>query len=107
MGLNDTSSAQRVHIGFFGRRNSGKSSLVNAVTGQALSVVSDVLGTTTDPDAGNDLCKGIIIDTVVKCGRIDIICFFDTRNADRMRSHAMYSLQMLCMHQKCCELISV
>ena len=49
MGLNDTSSAQRVHIGFFGRRNSGKSSLVNAVTGQALSVVSDVLGTTTDP----------------------------------------------------------
>ena len=49
MGLNDTSSAQRVHIGFFGRRNSGKSSLVNAWTGQALSVVSDVLGTTTDP----------------------------------------------------------
>lgn len=49
MGLNDTGSAQRVHIGFFGRRNSGKSSLVNAVTGQALSVVSDVLGTTTDP----------------------------------------------------------
>lgn len=43
MGLNDTGSAQRVHIGFFGRRNSGKSSLVNAVTGQALSVVSDVL----------------------------------------------------------------
>ena len=38
-----------MHIGFFGRRNSGKSSLVNAVTGQALSVVSDVLGTTTDP----------------------------------------------------------
>ncbi len=49
MSLNDTVSAERVHIGFFGRRNAGKSSLVNAVTGQALSVVSDVRGTTTDP----------------------------------------------------------
>lgn len=49
MGLNDTPSANRVHIGFFGKRNAGKSSLVNAVTGQELSVVSDVLGTTTDP----------------------------------------------------------
>lgn len=42
-------SAERVHIGFFGKRNAGKSSLVNAVTGQELSVVSDVMGTTTDP----------------------------------------------------------
>lgn len=49
MGLNDVVSAQRVHISFFGLRNAGKSSLVNAVTGQSLSVVSDVLGTTTDP----------------------------------------------------------
>ena len=49
MGLNDTPSAERVHIGFFGRRNAGKSSLVNAVTGQELSVVSPVKGTTTDP----------------------------------------------------------
>jgi [FeFe] hydrogenase H-cluster maturation GTPase HydF len=49
MGLNDTPSANRPHIGFFGRRNAGKSSLVNAVTGQDLAVVSDVLGTTTDP----------------------------------------------------------
>lgn len=49
MGLNDTPSGVRVHIGFFGRRNAGKSSIVNAVTGQNLSVVSDVLGTTTDP----------------------------------------------------------
>lgn len=49
MSLNDTVSAERVHIGFFGMRNAGKSSLVNAVTGQALSVVSDVKGTTTDP----------------------------------------------------------
>ena len=49
MGLNETVSADRLHIGFFGMRNAGKSSLVNAVTGQELSVVSDVKGTTTDP----------------------------------------------------------
>ncbi|MCX7615215.1 MAG: [FeFe] hydrogenase H-cluster maturation GTPase HydF [Clostridiales bacterium] len=49
MGLNDTPSANRVHIGFFGRRNAGKSSIVNAVTGQDLAVVSDIKGTTTDP----------------------------------------------------------
>ncbi len=49
MGLNDTASSERLHIGFFGMRNAGKSSLVNAVTGQSLSVVSDVKGTTTDP----------------------------------------------------------
>lgn len=47
--LNATPSADRIHIGFFGLRNAGKSSLVNAVTGQSLSVVSDVAGTTTDP----------------------------------------------------------
>lgn len=49
MGLNDTASAERIHIGFFGLRNAGKSSVVNAVTGQELSLVSDVKGTTTDP----------------------------------------------------------
>ncbi|MDR1576895.1 MAG: [FeFe] hydrogenase H-cluster maturation GTPase HydF [Deltaproteobacteria bacterium] len=49
MSLNLTPTANRVHIGFFGRRNVGKSSLLNAVTGQDLAVVSDVLGTTTDP----------------------------------------------------------
>ena len=49
MSLNETVSAERIHIGFFGLRNAGKSSLVNAVTGQNLSLVSDVKGTTTDP----------------------------------------------------------
>jgi [FeFe] hydrogenase H-cluster maturation GTPase HydF len=49
MGLNDTPSADRIHIGFFGKRNAGKSSIVNAVTGQELAVVSDIKGTTTDP----------------------------------------------------------
>ena len=49
MGMNDTPSSERVHIGFFGRRNAGKSSVLNAVTGQDLAVVSEVKGTTTDP----------------------------------------------------------
>ena len=49
MGLNDRVSAERIHIGFFGLRNAGKSSMVNAVTGQKLSLVSEVKGTTTDP----------------------------------------------------------
>lgn len=49
MSLNDVVSAERLHIGFFGLRNAGKSSVVNAVTGQDLSLVSDVKGTTTDP----------------------------------------------------------
>ena len=48
-GMNQTPSGERVHIGFFGRRNAGKSSVVNAVTGQDLAVVSEVRGTTTDP----------------------------------------------------------
>jgi len=49
MSLNSTPSANRIHIGFFGCRNAGKSSVVNAVTGQELSIVSDTKGTTTDP----------------------------------------------------------
>lgn len=49
MDLNSTVNAQRLHIGFFGTVNSGKSSLVNALTGQKLSIVSDTKGTTTDP----------------------------------------------------------
>ncbi|NCB32543.1 MAG: [FeFe] hydrogenase H-cluster maturation GTPase HydF [Erysipelotrichia bacterium] len=54
MGLNDTPSSVRIHIGFFGRRNAGKSSIVNAVTGQNLAIVSDTRGTTTDP-----VCKSM------------------------------------------------
>ncbi len=49
MSLNSVASAERLHIGFFGLRNAGKSSVVNAVTGQSLALVSDVKGTTTDP----------------------------------------------------------
>jgi [FeFe] hydrogenase H-cluster maturation GTPase HydF len=49
MGMNETPSGERLHIGFFGRRNAGKSSLVNAITGQSTALVSPVMGTTTDP----------------------------------------------------------
>lgn len=49
MGMNQTPAAERIHIGFFGRRNAGKSSVVNKVTGQTLAIVSPVKGTTTDP----------------------------------------------------------
>ena len=49
MSLNETVSADRIHIGFFGKCNAGKSALVNAVTGQALSLISETAGTTTDP----------------------------------------------------------
>lgn len=45
MGLNDTPKGERIHIGIFGRRNAGKSSLLNAITGQSLAVVSEVKGT--------------------------------------------------------------
>ncbi len=49
MSLNNTPSAERIHIGIFGKRNAGKSSLINALTGQSLAIVSDIKGTTTDP----------------------------------------------------------
>ena len=49
MSLNSTPLAERIHIAFFGKTNAGKSSVVNAVTGQDISIVSDVKGTTTDP----------------------------------------------------------
>ena len=49
MSMNNTPSSERVHIGIFGKRNAGKSSIINAITGQNLAIVSDVKGTTTDP----------------------------------------------------------
>jgi len=54
MALNDTPSSNRVHIGFFGNRNAGKSSVVNSVTNQPIAIVSDIKGTTTDP-----VCKAM------------------------------------------------
>ena len=49
MSLNNTPASERIHIGIFGKRNAGKSSVINAITGQNLAIVSDVKGTTTDP----------------------------------------------------------
>ena len=49
MGMNTTPKGERVHIALFGKRNAGKSSIINKITGQDLSIVSDVKGTTTDP----------------------------------------------------------
>ena len=49
MDLNATPASERTHIGIFGKRNAGKSSLINAITGQNLAIVSDTKGTTTDP----------------------------------------------------------
>lgn len=67
MTMNTTPSGNRVHIGIFGRRNAGKSSLINALTGQDLAVVSDVMGTTTDPVSKameiNPLGPVVLIDT--------------------------------------------
>lgn len=67
MSLNNTPSGDRIHIGIFGKRNAGKSSIINAVTGQSLAIVSDVLGTTTDPVSKSmellPLGPVVIIDT--------------------------------------------
>ena len=49
MSLNNTPASERIHIGIFGKRNAGKSSIINAITGLSLAIVSDVKGTTTDP----------------------------------------------------------
>ena len=71
MGLNSTPSANRVHIGFFGRRNAGKSSVVNAVTGQELAVVSDTKGTTTDP-----------VEKTLEFAPLGPVVFLDTAGLD-------------------------
>ena len=49
MGLTDTPQSERIHIGIFGHTNAGKSTLINAITGQKISIVADLPGTTTDP----------------------------------------------------------
>lgn len=66
-----TASANRLHIGFFGRRNSGKSSLINAFTGQEVSIVSNVAGTTTDPVAKAMEVRGIGACTLIDTAGFD------------------------------------
>lgn len=78
--LNDTPSAERTHITFFGRMNSGKSSLVNALAGQEMSIVSKVSGTTTDP-----VKKSIEIHGIGPCVLVDTAGFDDTGDLGSMR----------------------
>ena len=59
---NETPSANRLHIGVFGKTNSGKSSFINAFTGQEVSIVADVAGTTTDPVYNGNLSDGTVHD---------------------------------------------
>ena len=70
MSLNETPRANRLHIGIFGKRNSGKSSLINALTGQEIALVSDVAGTTTDP-----VYKSMEIHGIGPCVFIDTAGF--------------------------------
>lgn len=78
--LNETPNANRLHIGFFGKRNSGKSSLINAFTGQNVSIVSDVAGTTTDP-----VYKAMEINGVGACVLIDTAGFDDIGSLGEIR----------------------
>ena len=80
MSLTDTPSANRLHIGIFGKRNSGKSSLLNAITGQEIALVSDVKGTTTDP-----VSKAMEIYPIGPCLLIDTAGFDDTGDLGSMR----------------------
>ena len=80
MNLNNTPSANRLHIALFGRRNSGKSSLINALTGQDTSLVSDIPGTTTDP-----VSKAIELHGIGPCVLIDTPGFDDEGTLGEMR----------------------
>lgn len=80
MSLTNTPSANRLHIGIFGKRNSGKSSLLNAITGQEIALVSDVKGTTTDP-----VSKAMELHPIGPCLFIDTAGFDDTGDLGSMR----------------------
>lgn len=79
-GLNETPRANRLHIGFFGKRNSGKSSLINAFTSQEISIVSDTPGTTTDP-----VYKSMEILPLGACVLIDTAGFDDIGELGEIR----------------------
>ena len=79
--LNETPNANRLHIGFFGKRNSGKSSLINAFTGHEVSIVSDVAGTTTDP-----VYKAMEIHPIGPCVLIDTAGFDDVGELGQKRN---------------------
>ena len=80
MNLNNTPRSERLHIAFFGKRNSGKSSLINAVTNQETALVSDVLGTTTDP-----VYKSMEVLPLGPCVFIDTAGFDDQGELGKLR----------------------
>lgn len=80
MSLNNTPNANRVHIGFYGKRNSGKSSLINSFIGQEVTIVSNIPGTTTDP-----VYKAMEIPGIGPCVLIDTAGFDDVGNLGEMR----------------------
>ena len=80
MSLNDTPRAGRLHIGIYGRRNAGKSSLINALTGQDIALVSDAPGTTTDP-----IYKSMELHPVGPVVFIDTAGFDDEGTLGRLR----------------------
>ncbi len=80
MSLQDTPRSNRLHIGIFGKRNSGKSSLINALTNQKIAVVSEVAGTTTDP-----VYKSMEIHGIGPCVFIDTAGFDDTGDIGKLR----------------------
>lgn len=79
-GLNETSNGNRIHIGIFGRTNSGKSSFINAFTGQQVSIVSDIKGTTTDP-----VYKAMEVHPLGPCTIIDTAGFDDDTELGELR----------------------
>ena len=79
-GLNNTPRSERLHIALFGRRNAGKSSLINALTGQKVALVSDVPGTTTDP-----VHKSMEIMPLGPCVLIDTAGFDDEGKVGELR----------------------
>lgn len=81
MGLNSTPHSERLHIALFGRRNVGKSSLINALTGQQVALVSDVPGTTTDP-----VLKAMEISPIGPCVLIDTAGFDDSGSVGELRA---------------------
>lgn len=87
MSLNSTPSSERIHIGFFGRRNSGKSSLINAITNQNLAIVSDIAGTTTDP-----VYKAMEILPLGPVTLIDTAGFDDTGKLGNLRTEKTFQV---------------
>ncbi|NLC44231.1 MAG: GTP-binding protein, partial [Clostridiales bacterium] len=87
MSLQSTPRADRVHIGIFGLRNSGKSSLINALTGQNIAIVSDVAGTTTDP-----VYKAMEVHGIGPCVFIDTAGFDDVGSVGELRNKKTQSV---------------